>query len=124
MREICVCESNGKCEVEEFFKSANKKIQNKLKFQLDIIKDEKTLLIEPYVKHFSIEKYRQFYELRIRAAGMMVRVVFYEQENKLILLHAFYKRGNKDTQKALETSLKLLNSLQEDDEIIYRGIRL
>ena len=116
MRKVLVYETNGKCPVEDFFKASNKKIQSKLKYQLDYIKDEHNPLMEPHIKHFSIEKYRQLYELRIKAAGMMVRVVFYEQGDKIILLHAFYKKDRKDTEKALETGLKLLHSLLESND--------
>ncbi len=117
MRKVLAYETNGKCPVEDFFKASNKKIQSKFKYQLDYIKDEHNILMEPHIKHFVIERYKQLYELRIKAAGMMVRVIFHERGNEIILLHAFYKRDRKDTEKALETSLKLLHSLQNSDDI-------
>ena len=70
------------------------------------------------MKHFSIEKYRKLYELRIKATGIMVRVIFYEHNGEIILLHAFYKRDRKDTEKALETGLKILHSLLAADGTI------
>ena len=39
----------------------------------------------------------------------MVRVIFYEHEGEIILLHAFYKKDRKDTERALETGLRILN---------------
>lgn len=118
MRKIYTYEHDGECPVSNFFENTNGKITDKLEYQLRYIKDEKNVFCEPHVKHFSIEKYRQLYELRIKASGVMVRVIFYEQNGEIILLHAFYKRDRKDTEKALETALRILNSiLDENGEI-------
>lgn len=113
MRRIYTYENNGVCPVDDFFQNANEKIRNKFLFQLEYIKDERNGFLEPHVKHFSIEKYRQLYELKIKAAGMMVRVIFYEYAGEIILLHAFYKRDRKDTEKALDTALKRLTKITE-----------
>lgn len=123
MRRIYTYEKNGVCPIDDFFRKANDKIRRKFLFQLEYIKDEHNVFAEPYVKHFSIEKYRQLYELRIKAAGTMVRVLFYEQHDEIILLYAFYKRDRKDTEKALETGLKILHSLLEEDRTIDPGYR-
>ena len=118
MRKIYTYVNNGECPVCDFFENTNRKIMNKFEYQLRYIKDEKNVFCEPHVKHFSIERYRQLYELRIKAAGVMVRVIFYEHNGEIILLHAFYKRDRKDTEKALETALKILNSITfENGEI-------
>ena len=45
----------------------------------------------------------------------MVRVIFYERNGEIILLHAFYKRDRKDTEKALEVALKILNSITDEN---------
>ena len=123
MRKVYVFADDRNCFVEAFFQKADKKIQNKFKYQLEYIKNEQNVFAEPHVKHFSIEKYRQLYELRIKAAGPMVRVIFYEHGGEIILLHAFYKRDRKDTEKALETGLKILHSLLEDDGTINSDCR-
>lgn len=117
MRKVFVYENDGKCPVETFFRTANKKIQNKFKYHLDYIKDEHNLFAEPHVKHFSIDKYKQLYELRIKAAGSMVRVIFYEHENEIVLLYAFYKRDKKDTERALDIGLKFLHSILNEGVI-------
>lgn len=111
MRRIYTYKNNGVCPVDDFFQNANEKIRNKFLFQLEYIQNEKNCLYEPYVKHFSIEKYRQLYELRMKASGLMVRVIFYEHCGEVILLHAFYKRDRKDTEKALETAQKRLTKI-------------
>ena len=118
MRRIYKYEKNGICPIDDFFQKANDKIRRKILFQLKYIKDERNVFAEPYVKHFSIEKYRKLYELRIRATGIMVRVIFYEHNGEIILLHSFYKRDRKDTEKALETGLKILHSLLAADGTI------
>lgn len=123
MRRIYTYEKNGVCPIDEFFRKSNDKIRRKFLFQLKYIKDEHNVFAEPHVKHFSIEKYRQLYELRIKAAGIMVRVIFYEQNDEIILLYAFYKRDRKDTEKALETGLKILHSLLSEDGTINPGYR-
>lgn len=118
MRRIYTYEKNGVCPIDDFFQKANDKIRRKILFQLKYIKDERNVFAEPYVKHFSIEKYRKLYELRIKATGTMVRVIFYEHNGEIILLHAFYKRDRKDTEKALEMGLKILHSILESDGTI------
>lgn len=84
---------------------------------LHFVKDERNMLCEPYVKHFSIDKYKMLYELRIRANGTMVRVIYYKAEENIILLHAFFKKSRRDTENALEYALKILNSF--DDSALY-----
>lgn len=123
MRKVYVFADDRNCFVEAFFQKANKKIKKKFQYQLDYIKDERNVFAEPHVKHFSIEKYRQLYEMRIKAAGTMVRVIFYEHNGEIVLLHAFYKRDRKDTEKALEMGLKILHSLLADDGTINAAYR-
>ena len=113
MRKIYIYENDGKCQIEDFVLKSNFKIQKKLKFQIEYIRDIHNGFTEPHVKHFTIEKYRQLYELRVKAAGTMVRVIFYEKNGEVLLLYAFYKRDKKDTEKALETALKILNSISD-----------
>ena len=98
--------------IKEFLSLADKKVQRKFDFMLKYIKTE-NILCEPYVKHFSIEKYKMLYELRLKAAGSMVRIIYYVAGENIILLHAFYKRDRKDTEHALEYALKLLNTFDE-----------
>lgn len=123
MRKIYQYESDGVCPVEHFFQKANAKARDKLKFQLEYIQDERNGFFEPYVKHFSIEKYKRLYELRIKASGTMIRVIFCEQDNEIIMLHAFFKRDKKDTERALEHALKILVSVSDETGKIPEGLR-
>lgn len=118
MRKIYVYRNDaGEVPVLRFIESTHKKIRSKFDFMLQFVKDERNMLCEPYVKHFSIDKYKMLYELRIRANGTMVRVIYYRAEENIILLHAFFKKSRRDTENALEYALKILSSF--DDSALY-----
>ena len=118
MRKIYVYRNDtGEILVLHFIESTHKKICSKFDFMLHFVKDERNLLCEPYVKHFSIDKCKMLYELRIRANGTMVRVIYYKAEGNIILFHAFFKKSRRDTENALEYALKILNSF--DDSALY-----
>ena len=101
----------AKGQVDTFIKASNIKIRKKFDFILRYIADERNQFKEPYVKHFSIEKYKRLYELRLKAAGTMVRIIFYNIDDNIILLNAFIKRDKRDTEQALEHALKLIEHL-------------
>ena len=101
----------AKGQVDTFIKTSNIKIRKKFDFLLRYIADERNQFKEPYVKHFSIEKYKRLYELRLKAAGTMVRIIFYNIDENVILLNAFIKRDKRDTEQALEHALKLIEHL-------------
>ena len=118
MRKIYVYRNDaGEVPVLRFIESTHKKIRSKFDFMLQFVKDERNMLCEPYVKHFSIDKYKMLYELRIRVNGTMVRVIYYKAEENIILLHAFFKKSRRDTENALEYALKILSSF--DDSALY-----
>ena len=50
----------------EFLKHSDDKVKKKFKYQLSMLVMENKILREPHVKHFIIERYRQFYEFRIK----------------------------------------------------------
>ena len=103
----------AKGQVDTFIKTSNIKIRKKFDFILRYIADERNQFKEPYVKHFSIEKYKRLYELRLKAAGTMVRIIFYNIDENVILLNAFIKRDKRDTEQALEHALKLIEHLDK-----------
>ena len=105
---------NEKKQIEEFIKNLNSKVKKKLDFVLKYIADENNQLKEPDIKHFSIEKYKMFYELRLKAANTMVRIIYYSIDDKIILLHAFIKKDKRDTEQALEYTLKLVERLDKE----------
>lgn len=101
----------AKGQVDSFIKTSNIKIRKKFDFLLRYIADERNQFKEPYVKHFSIEKYKRLYELRLKAAGTMVRIIFYNIDDNIILLNAFIKKDKRDTEQALEHALKIIEHL-------------
>lgn len=117
MRKVyAYCNEYGLCPVLELINSAGKKFEKKFDFLIKYIRYEKECLCEPYVKHFSIEKYQPLYELRLRNNGTMIRVIFILTDNSdVVLLHAFYKKEKRDTEKALETALKILNTVDREN---------
>ena len=120
MRQISVYVQDNENQVERFISQTNEKIKRKLKTQIEYICDERNGFIEPYVKHFSIEKYRQFYELRVKASGTMIRIIFIENKGEILLLYAFYKRDRKDTEKALECALKIKNVITSENRAVQK----
>lgn len=116
MRKIFIFRNGNKNDVQCFFEKADEKLQGKFKSILTYISNDKNPLCEPYVKHISIGKYLELYEIRMKVSGNMVRVLFVRQDEDIVLLYAFYKRSGKDTEKALGTAFKMLNRMGENGE--------
>ena len=114
MRKIYIYRNGNENDVQSFFEKADEKLQGKFKSILAYISNEKNPLCEPYVKHISIGKYRELYEIRMKVSGNMVRVLFVKHSEDIVLLYAFYKRSGKDTEKALGTAFKMLNKMREN----------
>ena len=104
-------------QVEMFIESLEPKLRDKLVWQIfRLSRTPPAGLKEPHYKHFSIEKYRDFYELREKSR-IVIRIIFTMRPNgEVLLLHAFQKRQSRDTMQALERSLKLLSLLREHPE--------
>lgn len=106
------CDENRQSPVLDFLRNSDDKIRKKFKYQLNVLTMENRILCEPHVKHFSIERYRQFYEFRIKVSKKVVRIIFCEQGENIVLLHAFYKHDKRDTENALEYTLKIYDKLE------------
>lgn len=102
MRNVYIYKNES--QVANFFENADEKLRNKFKSILNYLPNDKNPLCEPYVKHISISRYKELYEIRMKASGNMVRVLFVKQGENIVLLYAFYKRSGKDTEKALEAA--------------------
>ena len=118
MRNIYIYKNGNESQVERFFENVNVKLKNKFKSILTYISNEKNPLCEPYVKHISIGRYRELYEIRMKVSGNMVRVLFVKQDTDIVLLYAFYKKSGKDTEKAFEVTYKILNNMRCNGEIV------
>ena len=112
MRNIYIYKDETESQVQHFFENADEKLRNKFKSILNYLSNDKNPLCEPYVKHISVGRYRELYEIRMKVSGNMVRVLFVKQDADIVLLYAFYKRSGKDTEKVIETAYKTLNRLR------------
>ena len=101
-------------QVADFIEGMDPKLRDKLVRQLFYLSHTPlSELKEPHYKHFSIEKYRSFYELREKGR-VVVRIIFTVCPNgDYLLLHAFVKRQKRDMMQALEHSLRLLALLRD-----------
>ncbi|NBI11498.1 hypothetical protein D1641_16015 [Colidextribacter sp. OB.20] len=108
---------DGPAQTAEFIEGLEPKLRDKVIRQiLYLSRMSPAELREPHYKHFSIEKYQSLYELRERGR-VVVRIIFTPCPNgDYLLLHAFVKRQKRDTEKALEHSLRLLASLWDHPE--------
>lgn len=115
MRDVKVfCPKTGTPPFYEFLASLEPRLQYKLLYQLALLSVTPTLCLkEPHFKHFSLERYSQFYELREKSK-ILVRIIFVIRDGDILLLAPFIKRQSRDTMKALELSAKMLSSICED----------
>ena len=115
MENIKVYQPPGQiAQVADFIEGMKPKLRDKLVRQLFYLSHTPlSELKEPHYKHFSIEKYRSFYELREKGR-IVVRIIFTVCPNgDYLLLHAFVKRQKRDMMQALEHSLRLLAQLRD-----------
>lgn len=104
-------------KVKRFMEQADEKTRIKMNFMIAYLTDNKNVLREPYVRHISIPKYKELYELRIRTAKAMARTIFTVSEENIVLLYAFQKKCKRDNVKALECAYKMNKSSEELMEV-------
>lgn len=117
MRSIKIyCPSGKDPPVPAFFDSLEPKLRRKLKFQLlRLTRLPLSELKEPHYKHFTLEKYHQFYEMRERNK-ILVRVIFTITDEEVLLLMPFIKRQSRDSMRALDQSISMLTEIEEHPE--------
>lgn len=105
--------------VAQTIDSLDARLRDKLIRQLiSLPNTPRASLREPHFKHFTLERYRDLYELRERGK-VLVRVIFtIRPDGEIVLLHAFVKRQSRDTMRALEQSLSVLTQLRERPELV------
>lgn len=103
--------------VKIFIEQADEKTRTKIKFMIAYLSDDKNVLREPYVRHISIPKNKELYELRIRTAKAMVRTIFTVSGENIVLLYAFQKKCKRDNVKALECAYKMNRTSEELTEV-------
>ncbi len=118
MKGILIYQRPGRpVQATEFIEGLDAKLREKIIRQLFYLsRTPLSGLTEPHYKHFSIERYRDLYELREKGR-VIVRIIFTVQPGgEFLLLHAFIKRQKRDTMQALEHSLRLLAEFREHPE--------
>lgn len=104
--------------VARFIDSLDPRLRDKLIRQLVALPHTpRSVLREPHFKHFTLERYRDLYELRERGK-VLVRIIFTIQPHgEILLLHAFIKRQSRDTMQALEQALNVLAQVRDRPEL-------
>lgn len=104
-RQICsYIDSNGFDPTMEFICRLELKLQTKVWRQLKLLAKADCALQPPLIKAFRLDRYRGFFELRIRIRQMIRIIFFVDSDGKIILLHGFVKKHDRATEQALETA--------------------
>lgn len=109
MRVVKVYQPPGKASpFEAFLAQQNPKLRQKLRWTLfRLAQMDRCELKEPHFKHFALERYSDFYEMREKNK-ILVRVVFTFCGEDILLLAPFIKKEPRDTMRALEQSISML----------------
>lgn len=104
--------------VARFIDDLEPKLRDKLIRQLiELPNTPRANLREPHFKHFTLERYRDLYELRARGK-VLVRIIFTIRPNgEILLLHVFIKRQSRDTMQALEQALSVMAQVRARPEL-------
>lgn len=115
MKKIYLYKStDGKIPFNSFIENLDVKMKAKIQKGIMCIAMHPSFMTEPHIKHFTIEKYSRLYEYRERIK-IMVRIIFTLDENgDVILLNGFVKKQERNTMQALDTALKLLESIDNE----------
>lgn len=105
---------NGAAPLLDFLDSLDPKLRVKLgSLFFMLMTTPPGLLREPYVKHFTIERYSSLYELRAKG-NVMVRIIFtVRPDGNILFLTPFVKRHKRNTMQALDASLKQLSQIED-----------
>lgn len=103
--------------VKVFMEQADEKTRVKISSVLLYLTDDKNPLREPYVKHISTAKYKELYELRVKASKEMSRLIFTLSDDDIVLLYAFKKKCDRDNEKAFERAFKMSKLNEELAEV-------
>ena len=118
MKDVFVYQPPGDpAQVALFIEGLDTRLREKLLRQIiPLPRMPPSILREPHYKHFTLERYRSFYEVRAKS-GIAVRIIFtILPEGKALLLYGFSKRQSRDTMRALEQSMRILAAFREHPE--------
>ena len=103
--------------VKDFLELADGMTRAKINSVLLYLTDDKNPLREPYVKHIAMSKYKELYELRVKASKEMSRLIFTLSGDDIVLLYAFKKKCDRDNKKAFERAFKMSKLNEELAEV-------
>lgn len=118
MKGIFVYQSPDKeAQLPDFIESLEPRLREKIIMRLyQLSRPQKPEMREPHFKRFSLERYRDLCELRVKSK-VLIRIIFHLCPNgDVMLLYGFIKRQKRDTMQALEQSLRILDALREHPE--------
>lgn len=117
MRGVKVYQPPGQpAPVTAFLDNLEPKFRDKLVWQIfHLSRTSRVELKEPHYKHFCLERYACFYELREREK-ITVRIIFTYWEGDVLLINAIIKRRSRDITQALEQSLRILAEIRDHPE--------
>ena len=94
--------SNRYRPVSAFLHSLDHKTQQKIAMQMEILQRKDVPMQPPAVKAFRQMRYKGLLELRTRINKAMTRIIFYTDDDSIVLLHGFIKKKDRETDHALE----------------------
>ena len=113
MKGILIYQPTSKsAPLADFIDGLDPRLREKILLRLYFLTQlEKPEMKEPHFKRFSIERYRDLWELRVKSK-VLIRIIFCTLPNgDVLLLHGFVKRQKRDTMQALEQStLKVITN--------------
>ncbi len=114
MRLLIAVPAEGATPILEFFAALDKKQRHKLlSLFVLMIQSPVAVMREPYVKHFSLERYQDLYELRAKSKNL-VRIIFtLTDRGDILFLEPFIKRHKRNTMQALDRSLNYLDHIKD-----------
>ena len=118
MKGILIYQPTSKsAPLADFIDGLDPRLREKILLRLYFLTQlEKPEMKEPHFKRFSIERYRDLWELRVKSK-VLIRIIFCTLPNgDVLLLHGFVKRQKRDTMQALEQSIRILDALREHPE--------
>lgn len=114
MKLLIAVPAEGAVPLYDFFAALEDKPRQKmLSLFAMLLQSPATVMREPYVKHFCIERYQSLYELRAKSKNL-VRIVFTLTEHgDILFLEPFVKRHKRNTMQALDRSLEYLAHIKD-----------
>lgn len=114
MKLLIAVPTEGAVPLYDFFTALEDKQRQKLlSLFAMLLQSPATVMREPYVKHFGIERYQSLYELRAKSKNL-VRIVFTLTEHgEILFLEPFVKRHKRNTMQALDRSLEYLAYIKD-----------